>query len=210
MAAADLDRIRANTVLARLSTDELCSLASHLRVERVEARQPAYAPGQSITHVYFPLTAVYSIVAVTDDRRITVEVVRLAVGPFREALREHGNLHPLLNRFTQATMVQISQNVICNRSHPIGKRMARWLLTTQDRIGRNDFPLSQEFLGQMLGVYRPTVADEVRHLQNRDVIRYGGRRMYIVDRARLERETCECYRIVEHEFDGMQDVRLTG
>lgn len=61
-------------------------------------------------------------------------------------------LHALMNRFTQATMVQVAQNVVCNRSHPTTAGMARWLLTTGDRVGRDEFELTQELLAQMLAV----------------------------------------------------------
>jgi CRP-like cAMP-binding protein len=207
-----------------------------LRIEDADVRRTAYEPGVPIADVFFPLTAVYSIVAVVDDQRIKIEVatvgregmvglpvalgtntspqaafcqipgetVRLGVEPFRAALTGSAVLRNLLNRFVQATLVEVSQNVVCNRSHSVPKRMARWLLTTHDRVHRDEFPLTEEFLGQMLGVYRPTVADAARHLQMRNVVHYGRNRMTIVDRPRLEREACECYRIVAREFAGLQ------
>ena len=62
-------------------------------------------------------------------------------------------------------MVQVSQNVVRNRSYTTEARMARWLATTQDRVGRDEFPLTQEFLSQMLGVHRPTVSDTAQRIQ---------------------------------------------
>jgi CRP-like cAMP-binding protein len=231
----ELQQLRGNTVLARLSEAEYDVIAPHLSLEQAVVGNAAFEPGQPITEVFFPLSAVFSIVAVTDDRRIKVEVatvgregmvglpvflgtttspqeafcqipgevIRLGVEPFRAALDKDGELTTTLNRFTHATMVQIAQDVVCNRSHTVQKRMARWLLTTLHRVGRKDFPLTEKFLGQMLGVYRPTVSDAVRHLQDRDIVRYSKGRIIIVDRNKLEGEACECYRIVAAEFGDM-------
>ena len=235
MELTDVQQLRTNGVLARLSEAEYDAIAPQLSLEHAEIGDTAFDPGQPIEDVFFPISAVYSVVAVTDDRRVRVEVttvgregmvglpvflgsnsspqeafcqipgdvLRLGVEPFRAALDRSGTLPKVLNRFTQATMVQIAQDVVCNRSHSVHKRMARWLLTAQDRAGRNDFQLTERFLGQMLGVYRPTVVDAVRHLQDRDIVRYSRDRIVIADRAKLEAQACECYRIVADEFDDM-------
>jgi CRP-like cAMP-binding protein len=208
-------------------------------VERSEMLRPAYHPNEPITDVFFPLTAVSSVVAVRDDERVRVEVatvghegmvglpvylgaatspqvaycqvpgdtVRVGAEQFLAALSGDGVLRLLLGRYTQAAMVQIAQNVVCNRSHDVRQRMARWLLTTQDRVGRDEFPLTQEFLGQMLGVHRPTVADTAHELQAQNVIRYGRGHLRVVDRTRLQRATCQCYHIVATEFEAMRDFQ---
>ena len=48
------------------------------------------------------------------------------------------------------------RSAACNALHSADERCARWLLTTRDRTGRNEFPLTQEFLAAMLGVRRAT------------------------------------------------------
>lgn len=127
--------------------------------------------------------------------------VRVEAAAFREALNGGAVLHRALNRFTQATMVQISQNVVCNNTHSAEQRAARWLLATEDRIGRTEFPLTQDFLAQMLGVRRPTVSEVARGLQVQNLIRYRRGQMTIVDRRGLERLACDCYQIVRREFE---------
>src|SRR3712207_1532606 len=86
--------------------------------------------------------------------QIAGSAVRLPTGELRRFLSEDGALHDLLHRYTQATMVQLSQNVACNRLHTTEERCARWLLQTRDRVGADEFTLTQEFLAQMLGVRR--------------------------------------------------------
>jgi len=98
-------------------------------------------------------------------------------------------------------MVQIAQNVVCNSSHATIQRAARWLLTTRDRMGRDEFLLTQEFLGQMLGVRRLTVSEVARRLQAEDLIRYRRGTITLTDVAGLQQAACSCYAIVKAEFD---------
>lgn len=232
------EAFRLNAILAQLPDREYAKLRPRLELQQTQMRQAAYEPGRPITHVYFPLSSVYSLVAVANGRillevatigqegmvglpiflgatsspqaafcQVPGETASVSVGDFRQALTRDGALHALLSRFTQATMVQVAQNVICNSAHPTLARMARWLLTTQDRVGRAQFQLTQEFLGQMLGVRRPTVSETARRLQAQHIIRYSRGVMTITDRDRLEDTACECYRIVKTEFDDITHKR---
>ena len=229
----DLD-LRRNSILARLPSEELNSIEPKLEVVDVRLREPVYDPGRAITHVYFPLSCIFSLVALADGR-VIVEIATIgregmvglpvflgaASSPhtafcqvagraalmqadsLRDAAAHDGALRRLLNRLTQATMVQVAQNVVCNRTHSSEQRAARWLLMTEDRIGRPEFALTQEFLAQMLGLRRPTVSETARRLQGRGLIRYSRGMMTISDRAGLERTTCDCYGIIKAEFDDM-------
>lgn len=230
--------VRRNAILAQLPEPELAELQPHLRLENTEIKRPAYEPGKPITDIYFPLTSVFSLVAVADGQvqlevatigyegmvglpvylgatsspqaafcQIPGDTVQIGVEAFRRGLVRDGTLHALLNRFTQATMVQVSQNVVCNRSHSTEVRMARWLLTSGDRVGRDEFPLTQEFLAQMLGVHRPTVSDTAQRIQAQGFIRYRRGVITIADREGLEKKACECYRVVKAEFDDLRNHR---
>jgi DNA-binding GntR family transcriptional regulator len=74
-------------------------------------------------------------------------------------------------------------------------------LQTHDCIDGNAIPLTQELLGQMLGVRRTTVTIAARLLQNAGLIRYRRGLIQIVDRAALEDIACECYAVVRHNTD---------
>lgn len=132
--------------------------------------------------------------------------VRLPAGELGEVLRLDGVLHRMLNRFVQATMVQIAQTVACNSAHSAEQRAARWLLTTHDRVRRDAFPLTQEFLAQMLGVRRPTVSTVAARLAREGLIRYRRGVVTIADRPGLERTTCNCYWVVRAEFEAITPV----
>lgn len=132
--------------------------------------------------------------------------VRLPGGELGEVLRLDGVLHRMLNRFVQATMVQIAQNVACNNAHSAEQRAARWLLTTHDRVRRDRILLTQEFLAQMLGVRRPTVSTVAARLAREGLIHYRRGVVTIADRPGLERATCHCYWIVRAEFEAITPV----
>ncbi|MGY1680294.1 Crp/Fnr family transcriptional regulator [Geodermatophilus sp. SYSU D01176] len=131
--------------------------------------------------------------------------VRLSTADLRAFLTGDGALHDLLHRYTQAVMVQLSQNVACNRLHTTEERCARWLMQTRDRVGADEFELTQEFLAQMLGVRRGTVSLTAGVLQQAGVIRYTRGRITVVDAGALHDAACECYDVVQAEY-----ARLSG
>jgi CRP-like cAMP-binding protein len=128
---------------------------------------------------------------------------RLSADDFRQALIGDGALHRSLNRYTQAIIVQIAQNVICNSTHSTEQCACRWLLITHDRVGGDQFPLTQEFLAQMLGVRRPTVSEIASRLQSEGLIRYTRGVITICDRPQLERITCDRYWLIQAEYDNL-------
>jgi CRP-like cAMP-binding protein len=130
----------------------------------------------------------------------------MTAAAFRRALKDSPPFFALLMRYAQAFLNQIAQNSTCNRLHPVDERCARWLLQTQDRMdGETSFPLTQEFLAQMLGVRRPTVSIAAGMLQQAGLIQYVRGRMRVLDRERLEAASCECYGIIRREYE-----RLVG
>jgi CRP-like cAMP-binding protein len=133
--------------------------------------------------------------------QIPGEYQRLPARAFRQAIDNGGQLHGLVQRYSQALFTQIAQNVACNRAHAVEQRCARWLLQTADRVGKEEFPLTQEFLGQMLGVRRATVNAAARALHDAGLITYRRGLITILDRAGLEAASCECYAIVAREFE---------
>jgi CRP-like cAMP-binding protein len=108
-----------------------------------------------------------------------------------------------MGRYTQGLLTQIAQASACNRMHGAQERGARWLLMTHDRVHRDEFGLTQEFLGQMLGVRRATVTDFAGELQTAGILRYTRGTITIVDREALEERSCECYQIIRTEYERM-------
>jgi CRP-like cAMP-binding protein len=119
---------------------------------------------------------------------------RMAVGAFRGEMDRHGPFHHLMARYAQALSGFIMQSTACNAVHSVEQRLSRWLLMAHDRIGRDDFPLTQEFVAMMLGTSRPTVTVVAGTLQKAGLITYHRGHVTIVDREKLEAASCECYR----------------
>lgn len=120
---------------------------------------------------------------------------------FRSALRESPEFVAILQRYTQALFVLVQQGAACNRVHSMPQRCARWLLHTHDRIGRDQFPLTHQFIAQMLGVRRATVTDAMSSLARSHAIAYDMGVITIRNREKLEAEACECYLTITREFD---------
>jgi CRP-like cAMP-binding protein len=66
----------------------------------------------------------------------------------------------------------LMQLVACNRIHDIEERLASRLLMTQEQIGGENLPLTQEFLEQMLGIRRASVTVAAGILQKAGMISY--------------------------------------
>ena len=129
------------------------------------------------------------------------EALRMRAERFRRHVERERDLRDLLLHYTQARLTLVAQSAACNRVHGVGARLARWLLMTHDRVGRDEFPLTQEFMGQMLGVRRATVNTAATLLQRAGCIRYHRGRIVVADRRGLEAAACECYGAIRREFD---------
>jgi CRP-like cAMP-binding protein len=127
--------------------------------------------------------------------------MQLSVVALKKELSQGGQLQPLLLRFTQSLLRQVSQTAACNRTHNIGERLARWLLTTQDRVDSNELALTQEFIAEMLGTRRSGVTEAAIILQDRGLISYVRGHITILNREGLEAFACECYEDVKNDFN---------
>ena len=131
----------------------------------------------------------------------------IKVGPFRTALRALPSLQPILLRYMGSVQMQIAQSVVCNARHPIEQRLARWILTTHDRVEPYRFIMTQEFMSTMLGVRRPGVTLAVGTLTRAGLIRHENGIVHVVDRRNLEAAACECYGVVRREFEWLLKKR---
>jgi CRP-like cAMP-binding protein len=217
-----------------LPDDEQADLAPHLEQVRLELKDLLLEQGKRIDTVYFPLTAVTSLLnLVQDTSGVEIATVgneglvglslswgidttnprefvqcqvpgdALVIDPqtFAKKVAQGGELTWLVHRYTQAFVTQIGQQVACNGLHTIEERCARWMLLTHDRVGSDEFPLTQEFLAQMLGVRRPSVTVVAGILQQAGFIRFRRGRITITDRRGLESASCGCYQVLREVFD---------
>jgi CRP-like cAMP-binding protein len=118
---------------------------------------------------------------------------RVDAGTLRAALRQSPQLERLLQRYSQLLGLQVAQVATCNLLHEVDERLARWLLMSQDRIGSESLPLTQDFMAQMLGTRRSSVTVAAGTLQKAGLIAYKRGSVTVLDRNGLEDGACDCY-----------------
>lgn len=223
---------RVNHLLHSLPAEVYAHLQPFLEQVPLSFKKVLYEENVPISHVYFPLTGVCSMLTIMQDGtaievatvgnegmiglpiflggdtipgqaivQIPGDALRMSSAQFREAVKRQEPLRSQLERYTQALFVLVAQSAACNRVHDIAQRCARWLLMTQDRVGNDQFPLTQEFLSEILGVRRAGVSEVASELQREELIRYSRGAITILNRPGLEARTCECYWIVRKEFE---------
>jgi CRP-like cAMP-binding protein len=135
--------------------------------------------------------------------------MRMAFSKFEKSFTEGVGLHRRVLQYVQYESLILSQLAACNRVHEVEERLARWLLMVEDRHGQSALPLTQEFLGEMLGARRSTVTVVAGTLQRSGLIEYHRGHIKILDRDRLEDVACECYPITRRLFQNLyQDAAI--
>lgn len=129
--------------------------------------------------------------------------MRMRTSDLRKETRFGSPLQRLLLRYTQTLLAVISQSVGCSQHHTVAQRLARWLLTTRQHSATNEFSMSQQFIADMLGVRRVGVSAAAAELQAAGLISYSRGRIRVLDKAGLEKKSCECYRFIRKQFDGL-------
>jgi CRP-like cAMP-binding protein len=225
-----VDRHR-NKILEALPGPDRSRLLQNLAPVSLAIKTVLFEPGAPIEDVYFPLDGVISLVTALEDGSIVevatvgnegivgvplraggslaVRAISQVAGPSlrmgaTEFLREIGHDGPfrlLVQSYLQALFGQIAQAAACNRLHSNEERLSRWLLMSHDRVGVDEFAITHEFLGQMLGSRRATVTLSAGILQAAGLIQYRRGHVTILDREGLEAVSCECYGVIRAELD---------
>jgi CRP-like cAMP-binding protein len=126
---------------------------------------------------------------------------RLKAQLMKDEFNRAGPVLHLLLRYTQALITQMAQTAACNRHHTLDQQLCRWLLLSLDRLRANELAMTQELIANMLGVRREGVTEAALKLQQAGLISYARGRITVLDRAGLEKRTCECYAVVKREYD---------
>jgi CRP-like cAMP-binding protein len=230
-----------NRLLSALPAVRRDRLMGSLRHVYITPRAILLEPGQAIEVVDFPRDCLVSLVAPLNDGRIVevaslgnegivgVPVVlggsiavravcsvggwvdRMAAITFIEAVEHDPDLRDVVDDYLGVLFNQLAQSVACNRLHTTTERLARWLLSADDRLGRDVITITRELLGELLGSSQPAVGRSAERLQQMGLIKNRRGRMTVVNRGGLEAVTCECYGVVRAElnaFTQRSEVRL--
>ena len=236
VALAPGEGMRRNRLLGALAAEDLDRLLPSLESVPLIDGMPIYEPNKPVSHVYFPISGVISMVS--EMREGTVEVgtigcegmtglpivLRARTMPTRAfvqvpghayrsrgtdlcaVMREAPNVERLIYRYVLALFDQTAQHAACNRLHALEARCARWLLMTHDRVDGDVVPLKQQFLAEMLGVHRPAVTIAAGALQKAGVIRYTRGKVTVLDRKGLEEASCGCYDVITRRVNELMDL----
>jgi CRP-like cAMP-binding protein len=221
-----------NRLLAALPAEELDRLRPALQEISFSLGQVVYEFGGHLNYVYFPTTAIVSLLYTMENgasaemgltgndgvvgialfmgggtmpNRAVIQsaggALRMNAKLLQDEFARGGKFQQLLLRYTQALITQISQTAVCNRLHSVEQQLCRWLLLSHDRVPADELVMTQELIGDMLGVRREGVTVAAGRLQSEGAISYVRGHITILDRAKLEESVCECYKVVRDEFD---------
>jgi CRP-like cAMP-binding protein len=220
-----------NQLLCALPAAEWERWLPQLEPVELALGQVLYESHSTLSHVYFPTTAIVSLLYVMENgasAEIAVvgheglvgislfmggestpsrAVVQSAGQGFRlaaQTIKDEFNRAPVLHlllRYTQALITQMAQTAVCNRHHSLDQQLCRWLLLSLDRLQGPELVMTQELIAKMLGVRREGVTEGALKLQQAGLIRYARGRITVLDRPGLEQRTCECYAVVKKEYD---------
>ena len=222
---------RHNQLLAALPDAEWQRWLPQLEPVDMPLGKVVYESGAKLTHVYFPTTAIVSLLYVMENGasaeiavvgREGIVGVSLFMGgestPSRAVVQSAGTGYRLkanvikeefkrapvlhlLLRYTQALITQMAQTAVCNRHHTLDQQLCRWLLLSLDRLDGNRLVMTQELIANMLGVRREGVNEGAINLQKAGIISYVRGHITVLDRPALEKRSCECYAVVKKEYD---------
>ncbi|HQZ95297.1 MAG TPA: Crp/Fnr family transcriptional regulator [Pyrinomonadaceae bacterium] len=128
-------------------------------------------------------------------------VLRMRANEMKAEFTLGGPFQRLLLRYTQALIAQISQTAVCNRLHSVEQQLCRWLLLSHDRLDSDKLVMTHDLISNMLGVRREGVTLAAQKLVARKLIQSVRGTMTIIDRPGLENAVCECYKVVNDEYN---------
>ena len=220
-----------NELLAALPREVLESLFEHLELVQLPFGKELFTYGATLDNVYFPTTAIVSLLYVMEDGATTeIAVVghegvagvslfageramcsavvqsagygyRLKTQYLRDAFNKGGALPQLLMRYTNALFAQMAQNAVGGRHSSIEQKLCRWLLDRLDRSPSNELKVTQEMISIMLGVRRESITAAAGKLQDEGMITYRRGNITVLDRPGLEQYAGECYKVAKTEYD---------
>jgi CRP-like cAMP-binding protein len=128
--------------------------------------------------------------------QIPGSAAKMSRAAFNHAIKSVPSFRDLMLAYVQAFLEQVLVSAACNGRHSLKERLARWLLTMRDRSDADAMPITHDLLAELLGVQRPSLTHAVAELEEAGLILRGRRQITILDRGRLIKASCECYRLV--------------
>jgi len=221
-----------NYLLAALPSDQFARIQSKLRPVSLKLGAVLYESGEKLDNVYFPTTAITSLLYLMENgstaeigvigndgvsghaiflggdsmpNRAVIqsagEAFKMSAKDVKDEFALGAMFQKMLLRYTQALMTQISQTAVCNRLHTVEQQLCRWLLLSHDRLDSDKLVMTHDLISNMLGVRREGVTLAARKLAKKKLIDNVRGTIIVTDREGLEDLVCECYRVVNNEYN---------
>jgi hypothetical protein len=121
---------------------------------------------------------------------------RLDIKHVEAEIQKNGSFHRALTRYSHALLIHALRTGACNALHSLEQRCARWMLTTLDRTHAEQFTVTHDFLASLIGCGRAVLTRILRDLEKLGAVELHRGFISVLDRAELERASCECYWII--------------
>jgi len=135
--------------------------------------------------------------------QVSGAALQIEAAPFKAILQTNPQVRARVDRYHAFLLVQAQQAAVCNLLHPLEARLCRWLAQVHDRVEKNNFDLTQEFVAQMLGVSRPTVNLALSQLKTAKLISTHRGGIEVLDHEGLEASGCTCYGLLKKKMSEM-------
>ncbi|MBC7797347.1 MAG: Crp/Fnr family transcriptional regulator, partial [Pyrinomonadaceae bacterium] len=129
------------------------------------------------------------------------DAFRIKAKDLQNEFERGGAFQKLMLRYTQALLTQISQTAVCNRLHSVEQQLCRWLLLSHDRLDSDKLVMTHDLISNMLGVRREGVTMAAKKLAEKGLIKNVRGSITLLDRQGLEATVCECYGVVNAEYN---------
>lgn len=134
-------------------------------------------------------------------------VIRIKADVFDRMIHHNGTLWRSVRAYLNVLFMQLALSVSCNRLHSLEQRCARWLLGCLDKSQLEEVTVTQEMLGNILGVYRQSVIQVLAELESKGIIVCGRGTIRVNKRHTLSTVACECYPIAKSAVDNFLDAQ---
>ncbi len=212
--------------------DQLRRLVSKLECVPLELGQVLYESGEVMSHAYFPVDCIVSLLYVMENgESAEIAVVghegMVGIALFmggestmsRAVVQNAGYAYRMpaaaliaefqvgqdfsrnLLTFALTLINQMVQTAACNRHHSLDQQLCRWMLMSLDRLPNERMEMTEKLIGNMLGIPGPAAGAAAAELQSAGLVDYDDGVIRALDRAGLERRSCECYAAVKRETD---------
>ncbi|WAJ27253.1 Crp/Fnr family transcriptional regulator [Antarcticirhabdus aurantiaca] len=133
------------------------------------------------------------------------EARRLPAESFQTLLAQHPELQRLMLRYAHSIAIQTGQALACATRHSVEQRLARWLLSAQDRLDGDVLPLTHSTLARLIGTRRASITVALNRMGESGLVDLRRGRIDIRNRDALVELSCKCYGIMRAANEAIYD-----